>query len=492
MMKEKIKRAIIISGIICFTAGCQKDKMPVTTSSPQALQDFLQGRELMEKYRLSEALVYFKKALELDSNFVLAYLYMNDCFISSKEQLENFNQAFKRIDAVSRGERVMVEAAHEGLRGNAKKQQELLEKLVAIYPRDERLYLMLGNFFFGQREWEKAITIYKQALQINPQFPSPYNQIGYSYRYLGNYAEAENAFKKYIKLIPNDPNPYDSYAELLLRMGEYEVSIEQYEKALQINPNFFYSYIGIATNLNFKREYEEARKELKAMYRITSGDAEKSLYYYAVAVSYADEGNLDLARAELEKRFELAVAGHDTLAINNSIHTIVYILLEQGKIEEAKEKTEFANKLSQESNLPPEIKQWSIQRIFIDRALIALKENNFAEARRNAEEYEQEVHKHDNPLLLNVVNEIKGMIDLEEQKYDQVIEELEKISQGDASVLYLLARAYRGKGDMQKAEQSYKQILSLNELNSLEYAILRHKAETELIQLEDALAKKAG
>jgi cytochrome c-type biogenesis protein CcmH/NrfG len=39
--------------------------------------------------------------------------------------------------------------------------------------------------------------------------------LGYSYRSLENYAEAEKAFKIYIELIPDDPNPYDSYAEML-------------------------------------------------------------------------------------------------------------------------------------------------------------------------------------------------------------------------------------------------------------------------------------
>jgi len=45
--------------------------------------------------------------------------------------------------------------------------------------------------------------------------------LGYSYRNLGNFDDAETAFKKYIELIPNDPNPYDSYAEMLLKQGGF-------------------------------------------------------------------------------------------------------------------------------------------------------------------------------------------------------------------------------------------------------------------------------
>jgi tetratricopeptide (TPR) repeat protein len=412
---------------------------------------------------------------------------MADSKVTAKDQLAHLERAFRLIDAVSKGERLLVESTHEGIRGNKKSQQELLEKLVRMYPKDERLYLVLGNFFFSQRQWEQAIATYKQALEINPEFSTPYNQIGYSYRYLGNYSEAENALKKYIKMIPDDPNPYDSYAELLLRMGEYEVSIENYEKALRINPNFLYSYIGIATNLNFKKEYEQARSQLKAMYRIARSDGEISLYHYSVAVSYAEEGNLDLARTELDKRYELAVNGRDTLAMNNAIHTIVYVLLEQGKIEEAKEKTEAAYKLYQDSNLPPEVKDWSAERIFLDRAIILLKENNLIEARKNADLFEQQTAKHDNPLLMRVVREVKAMIDLAEQKYAQVIGELENNHNDDASVLYILAKACQGGGNLSAAQKYFKRILTLNELNSLEYALVRHKAEKELLQVEEEL-----
>jgi tetratricopeptide (TPR) repeat protein len=486
-MNPIIKTAIIIPVAFCFMAGCQRDTMPITTSSPQALQYFMQARDLTEKWRRHEAVDYFQKAIALDSNFVLAYYYMVDSYLPTKQRLEYFDRAYKNLDKVSKGERLLVESVHEAIQGNTRRQQDLLEKLVQMYPKDEQLYLTLGNFYFSQRQWEQAIVTYKQALQINPEFSIPYNQIGYCYRYLGDYAEAEKALKKYIKLIPDNPNPYDSYAELLLRMGEYEVSIENYEKALQLDPNFVYSYIGIATNLNFKKEYEEARRQLMAMYRIVRGDAEISMYYYAVAVSYAEEGNLDLARAELEKRYDLAAASYDTLAMNSAIHTIVQVLLDQGKMAEARAKTEAAYKLYQEANLPLEVKQWSAERIFLDRAIIAVTENNCTEARNDANLYEQGVAKHENPLMMLTVTEVKAMIDLAEKKYDQVIAELEQAPRDDSSILYLQAKAHRGKGDLAAAQKYYKQILTLNELNSLEYAMTRHRAEKELLQIATPL-----
>jgi Flp pilus assembly protein TadD len=36
------------------------------------------------------------------------------------------------------------------------------------------------------------------------------HQLGYAYRFLEKFDEAERAFKKYTELIPGDPNPYGS------------------------------------------------------------------------------------------------------------------------------------------------------------------------------------------------------------------------------------------------------------------------------------------
>ena len=78
----------------------------------------------------------------------------------------------------------------------------------------------------------------QKATEINPKFSPAYNSLGYAYRPLEKYAEAETAFKKYIELIPDDPNPYDSYAELLMKTGRFDESIAQYRKALSVDQHF--------------------------------------------------------------------------------------------------------------------------------------------------------------------------------------------------------------------------------------------------------------
>jgi len=207
-------------------AAEKKGKIPITTSSEEALKYFLQGRDISDKLRAQESLQFFEKAIKADPDFALCYIYSSLAQPSAKGFFEQFNKAVALVDKVSEGERLWILGFQAGVNADPMKQKEYYQKLVAAYPDDERAHNLLAGYYFGQQEYALAIDEYNKATKINPDFSQPYNQLGYANRFLEKYTDAENAFKKYIELIPDDPNPYDSYAELLLKIGKYDESIK--------------------------------------------------------------------------------------------------------------------------------------------------------------------------------------------------------------------------------------------------------------------------
>ena len=83
---------------------------------------------------------------------------------------------------------------------------------MTLYPSDERAHFTLGAYFFGQQEYKEAIDQYEKSIHLADRFAPAYNILGYAYRQIERYQDAERVFKKYTELIPNDPNPYDSYS----------------------------------------------------------------------------------------------------------------------------------------------------------------------------------------------------------------------------------------------------------------------------------------
>ena len=212
-----------------------------------------QGRDLNEKLLIQDSIQHFDKAISLDANFALAELNRANVSPTGKEFFDHLKKAVALADKASNGEKLLIQGTEAGANGNAAKQKELLDQLVAAYPNDERAHFNLGGYYFGQQDMSQAIEHYKKATDIAPTYSTAFNILGYAYRQNNDNASAEQAFKKYIELIPNDPNPYDSLAELYLKMGRFDESITQYRKALAIDPNFINSYQGIAAALKIGR-----------------------------------------------------------------------------------------------------------------------------------------------------------------------------------------------------------------------------------------------
>lgn len=479
----QLLRALTLCALPLVFAGFAGNgkKVPITTSSQEARELFLKGRDLQERLQGQESLQYFEKAIAKDPNFAIAHLNFANSQPTAKGFFAQLDKAVALADKVSEGERLAILGAQAGANGNPAKQKEYYQKLVVAYPDDERAYNLLGNYFFGQQEFAQAIAEYKKVTAIAPNFSQPYNQLGYAYRSLENYAEAEKAFQKYIKLIPDDPNPYDSYAELLLKIGRFDESIKQYQAALSHNPNFVASYIGIATDLCLQNKHADARTQLQKLYDIARNDGERRAALFAKTVAYVDEGNTEMALAEMDKQYALAEKINDAAAMSGDLGAMGNILYESGKYDEALAKFEKSLQLVVEaSNLSPAFKENAKRGSLYNAGRVALMKKDLATAKAKAEEFRTQSETAKNTFQTWLAHELAGSIALTEKNYDQAIAHFQKANQQNPYTLYRLALAYEGKGDVKNAKDSYKKAARFNALSNLNYSFMRKKAEQKL------------
>ena len=461
-------------------AAAKTGKIAVTTSSEEARKEFLAGRDLSEKLRITDSIAHFDKAISLDPNFALAELNRANVSPTAKEFFEHLKKAVALADKASDGERMLIQANEAGANANPTKQKEILEKLVAAYPNDERAHFNLGGYYFGQQDYPQAISHYKKATELAPDYSTAFNILGYAYRQNEAYTDAENAFKKYIELIPNDPNPYDSYAELLLKMGRFDEAITQYNKALAIDSNFVNSHFGIAAALAYKGKASEAQAELQKMTQKARSDGERRTALFGQMVVAADSGKLDQALAELAKQYALGEKSSDAAAMAGDLQLRGNILLEMGKLDEAKQAYDQALKTTADSNLSKEIKDNTELFHHYNLARVAVAKKDLAVAKTETETFRKGAEAAKNANQLKQAHELAGRIALEEKNYDVAVTELMQANQQNPDVLYLLGHAYHGKGDAAKAKESFTKAAKFNSLPALNYAFVRSKAEKAL------------
>jgi tetratricopeptide (TPR) repeat protein len=459
------------------SAPANSGKVPVTTKSEEARKEFLQGRDLSEKLLAQDSLQHFDKALALDPEFATAELARANNSPTAKEFFAHLNKAVSLADKASDGEKLVILMNQAGTNGDVPKQKDLLDKLIAAYPNDERAQFALGNYYFGQQEYAPAVEHYKKATELAPGYSPAYNILGYAYRQQSDYANAEQAFKKYVELIPNDPNPYDSYGELLLKMGKFDDSITQYRKALTVDPHFAPSHFGISADLTYMGKPQEAEAELAKMVDQARNDGELRTAFFGLAVVAADSGKLDKALQQMDKEFAVAEKKDDGAAMAADLQAKGNILAEMGKYDQATQQFDRSLKYIEESSLSQEIKDNATLLHHFNLSAMAIGKKDYAAAKTHADEYRQGAEASKNPAQIKLAHELAGRIALAQKDYDKTITELQQSNLQDPRNLYRLGQAYDGKGDHTKAQEFYGNAAKFNSLPALNYAFIRTKAE---------------
>lgn len=474
--------ALAVALAVPGLALAQDAKVPITTKSEEARQHYLKGRDLLERLRATDAREHFLKAAAADKEFALAQFGLANAAASAKEFFAAVEQAKALASKASEAERHMILGLDAGVRGDPASQGDHFKKLVAAYPRDERAQNLLGGYHFGRQEYEQAVAAYQAALAINPAFSQPYNQMGYAYRFLGRYDEAEKAFKKYVELIPDDPNPYDSYAELLMKMGRFDDSIRSYEKALAVDKNFVASYLGIGLDQIYKGQPAQARDTFARLEKVARNGGEKRAAYAQEAFSWVDEGNVAAALKAVDKMKAVAQLEGDTANLSGDANFSGNILLEAGRADEAQAAFAESLKLALAASTPEDVKAAARRQDSFDMARVALAKGDLAGAKARSDAYAAAVAQRKVPFEVRQGHELAGLIALHEKNYAKAAAELAQANQQDPRVLYHLALAQQGTGDVKAARETARQAAEHNGLN-FNYAFVRAKAKQLLAQL---------
>jgi tetratricopeptide (TPR) repeat protein len=478
----RIAPAILFFILVAWSSGAPRaseqkpavDKVPITTASNEARQLYVQGRDLAEKLRATDARKLYEQAVAKDKDFALGYLGLANTAGTTKEFIDGATKAAAFAAKVSEGERHMLLGLEAQMKGNPELVRTHYTALVRLHPNDERAQNLLGNFHFGRQEYETAVAHYVKATTINPSFSQPYNQMGYAYRFLERFPEAERAFKKYIELIPGDPNPYDSYAELLMKIGRFDDSIKNYEKALAIDGNFIASHIGIGNNYLATGQPAKARTAFAKIAAVARSNGERRTARFWAAAAYVHEGAADKAIEELKAGSALSEADQDFAAISGDLNLIADILREAGRYEEAKTKYGESVAAINKASVPEEVKENARRNYVFEQGRLAVAMKDLATAKAKAAEYAQKVAVKKVPFEIQQ-HELAGLIAFAEKNGALAAQELARANQLDPRILYLTAVALQSTGDTQRAAMSASKAAKFNGLN-FNYAFVRDKA----------------
>jgi tetratricopeptide (TPR) repeat protein len=169
-----------------------------TTSSLDALKNFSRGERLRESGREDEAIPLFKRALELDPNFAMAYGALGTIYANLREWevARDYNtQAFELRDRVSEREELYITAHyHSAVTGDADQEIAAYELFKQAYPRDWTPVNNLSSKYNELGWFERAADESRLAVELNPSHVFPYTNLGEALRSLNKLDDAKRVF----------------------------------------------------------------------------------------------------------------------------------------------------------------------------------------------------------------------------------------------------------------------------------------------------------
>jgi tetratricopeptide (TPR) repeat protein len=200
-------------------------------------------------------------------------------------------------------------------------------------------------------------------------------------------------------------------------------------------------------------------------------------------VSYADEGNNDMAAKQLEEEYKVGKQINDPAAMSADLNTLGNILFEAGKYDEASSNYTKSLQLIEESNLSDQVKENTRTFDLYNQSRVALMKNDLATAKAKSKEFGEKANAANNIFQKWLYHELEGSIALKEKDYNKAEKEFKQSNMQNPYTFYRLALVYMGKKDMKDAKAQCEMAINFNSLNNLNQSFARTKAKGMLSSL---------
>ncbi len=136
--------------------------------------------------------------------------------------------------------RELFQRAYEAqMAGQLDRAVELYRRSIEIYPTAEA-HTFLGWTYHFQQDTAAAIAECKRAIEVDPSFGNPYNDIGAYLIELGRYDEAISWLELAIRAPRYEPRhfPHFNLGRAYLAKGMFLRARECFQESLRIEPNY--------------------------------------------------------------------------------------------------------------------------------------------------------------------------------------------------------------------------------------------------------------
>jgi eukaryotic-like serine/threonine-protein kinase len=273
-----------------------------TTSSLEALKAYTMANDERAKGRSREALTFYKRAVDLDPNFAMAYARIGVQYVND-EQLETAKEyvqkAYDLRDRVSERERLYIE---------------------------EKYY----SYITG--EIDQTIETLKTWSRLYPNDFIPHNNLSINYKMIGRHEEALKEALEAVRLSPNNISGHDNVVDSFISLGRFEEAEQAEQESQKINPDSLTAHF---KNYHFAfLRQDQATMEREANW--AKGKPEEGLFNGFLSAAALYSGKLKQSEELRKRAVEILKQQNRTENASSILMGMANDLMYIGKCDQAK------------------------------------------------------------------------------------------------------------------------------------------------------------
>lgn len=241
--------AAALIGIGLVAAG-SRDHTKVSRN-PHAVQLCDEGTADLHAFRLRAAVQKLEQCLQEDPTLAEASISRTLAFLQLGER-ENMKRELARADSLTAAlkddRRRHVAQLRLSVLGGSRfsAMRDSLYEFMQIEDPNNIYVLVAGAERAALAQDDKAVEeAWRRILEVDPNFATSYNMLGYLELNRGNYEQAIEHMQKYAFLAPDLANPHDSLGEVYMALGRYEDAEAEFVKSVTMQPDFYHSLINL-------------------------------------------------------------------------------------------------------------------------------------------------------------------------------------------------------------------------------------------------------
>lgn len=493
MKTKKLIKLLLLMVLIVFVSTCKQSEkknetalvdyqeLDVTTTSKAASNELKKGLEALDLGNNVKARTYFEKAIELDPEFAVAYVYRSWTSRTTTEFVNDAKKANELNTNLSEWDKTLIELENTYLNGDRNKELEVSKMLVEKYPSVARAHNNLGMAYNGHNDVANARKCFEKAIELDPNWIGGYNMLGNSYIFDSpkNLALAEKNIGKTVELLPNEARTHIALGDVHRAKQDLTKALESYKKAAELDNEDPVAQSKAGHANTFLGNFDEARgnfREAAKLSVIPSGQVNFEAFTHLYEGNH--EKGLKWLKEQAMNYDKLGLEGDQLSAAKlNSLNMCKWIALYLGDAKELKGILAEINPLdiaNTENIGTEEAKMQNQADTKLWDARLAALEKNYSNALIKVEEAKTNLESINDPRKLEDYHFTKGLIYLKQSKYNDAVSEFEQSNLNGIYPKFMLAIANKKAGNDDKADELFQEISNYN-FNEVGYALVRKK-----------------